>query len=489
MQLESVTAEIRPRSDWEAVDLGFALVRRDFWRCLAIWWLTLLVPAGTCAWWLWDDPVWWLVIFWWMKPLGSRMVLFEVSRRLFGEVPTWRLSLREIPKAWVRRFFYRMLWARFSPWLPVALAVEDLEGLRGRDYKLRCAQVSRRGDGVVMWLYFITALGAAWFAMAILAVVLFCIPDGQGGAWAEAVESWDPGSPLETPVLIMRTVTVCLAVAMSLIDLFVTGAGFGVYLNNRTWVEGWDVELAFKRMAKRLAKAVVPCILVFWFVQTSARAAESESEAARIIRQVKAQPEFKVHTVKDKVPVPSTTDLSWLERLLRGLHFNGDVALLLGQLLIVSVIGLLVGLIAWLIWVNRHSLMRLVDRGGEGLAPALPRARVVMGMDVSPETLPADVPSAVLALWRAGSHQEALGLLYRGAISMAINLAHVEIMESDTEGDCLRRVDEKGDSAHPAYFSGLTGAWMQTAYAGRHPQDEEVEALCRHWPFAGGRAG
>ena len=45
--------------------------------------------------------------------------------------------------------------------------------------------------------------------------------------------------------------------AMSLTDVFVTGAGFGVYLNNRTWIEGWDVELAFKRLARRLAKAAM----------------------------------------------------------------------------------------------------------------------------------------------------------------------------------------------------------------------------------------
>jgi hypothetical protein len=39
MRLDEVTAEIRPRSDWEAVDLGLAMIRRDFWRCLSVWWL------------------------------------------------------------------------------------------------------------------------------------------------------------------------------------------------------------------------------------------------------------------------------------------------------------------------------------------------------------------------------------------------------------------------------------------------------------------
>ena len=482
MQLEAVTAEIRPRSDWEAVDLGFALVRRDFWRCLAVWWLALLLPSVLLGWWLWNYPTIWLLFFWWMKPLGSRLVLFEISRRLFGEVPAWRTSLLEIPKAWVRRFFYRMVWARFSPWLPVTLAVEDLEGLRGKDYQQRCTQVSRRGDSAVMWLYFIADLGAAWFGFGILLLVLFCIPDGQGGAWTDAVESFDMSDPMEIPVLILRVVVACLAVAISLMDLFVTGAGFGIYINNRTWVEGWDVELAFKRMAKRLAKTVLPCLALLLVWSSTARAETRETEAASIIREVKSQPEFKVHTVTDKVPVTNPSSSGWLEKLFRQLHLNGSLAEMLGGLLVICVIGLLVGLIAWLIWINRHALMRLTERGGDE-RPALPRARVVMGMDVSPETLPADVPSAVLALWRAGSHQEALGLLYRSSISRVIDLAQVQIRESDTEVDCEKRVSDVGAVAHPGYFIYLTGIWVRMAYAGQRPQDHEVEELCRQWPF------
>lgn len=485
MRLEAVTAEIRPRSDWEAVDLGLALVRRDFWRCLAVWWLAVLVPAVLAGWWLWDSPVLWLLLFWWIKPFGSRLVLFEISRRLFGEVPRWRASLREIPKAWVRRFFYRMCWARFSPWLPVTLAVEDLEGLRGKAYQQRRAQVGRRGDGVVMWMFLVADTGAAWLGLGILVIVQFCIPDGQARVWTEAMEGYD-GNPFDLPLLVMRTVVACLAVAMSLMDIFITGGGFGVYLNNRTWIEGWDVELAFKRMAKRLARTVLPCLaglLALSPVMTRAAAEAGPATAAEIVREVKAQPEFKVHTVKEKVPQPSSSGPSWLERLLRSLHFNGDVAAALGYILIISVIGLVVGLIVWLVWINRHALMSLAERGGDArIAP--PRARVVMGMDVTPETLPNDVPAAALVLWRAGRHHEALGLLYRGAISKVIDIAQVEIRESDTEGDCRRRVEETGSAAHPGYFGGLTGVWVNMAYAGRRPQDHVVEDLCRRWPFS-----
>jgi hypothetical protein len=59
----------------------------------------------------------------------------------------------------------------------------------------------------------------------------------------------------------------------------------------------------------------------------------------------------------------------------------------------------------------------------------------------------------------------------------------VEIQESDTEGDCLRRVMQAGADVHPDYFRGITGTWTKLAYAGISPPDLEVQALCRQWPF------
>ena len=88
MQLEDLTAEVRPRTHWEAVDLGFALVRRHFPRLLLAWllcigplWAVLLlltrwVPVG-------------LIVFviWWLKPIYGRLPLFHLSRALFGATP------------------------------------------------------------------------------------------------------------------------------------------------------------------------------------------------------------------------------------------------------------------------------------------------------------------------------------------------------------------------------------------------------------------
>ncbi len=530
MRLDAVTAELRPRSDWEAVDLGLALVRRDFWRCLVMWWLALGLPALLAGWWWWDSPGYFLLMFWWCKPAGSRMVLLQLSRRLFGEQPPWRVIWRELPRVWWRRFFFRFIVARWSPGLPVALAVEDLEGLRGKDYARRVRQVARRGNGAVVWTYLTAEFSAGWFGLALFGVISMLVPEGQDALWTQALEEWGASGPFDVPLLLMRSIAACMIVAMSLADVFLTGAGFGLYVNTRTWIEGWDVELAFRRLSERLAKVLGVLALTAWcWLPAASEAVEPngaldragivhlggergilpvrEESASRwsalettgrmpvihdrqdanlpakmtdldgptphsIIEQVKAQKEFVVHKVRLRLPKSE------------GLHRSrtgGWFGQLLGNMIEWFAYGLAVAFIVWLCWKYRY----LLALGGwrDNVRPQPIAARVVMGMDVTPQSLPADIPGAVWHLWQAGQRKEALSLLYRGAISRLIEHGQVEIQQADTEGDCLRRVQQVGTPAHPGYFSGLTRVWIAQAYAGQIPADAVVESLCREWPF------
>ena len=284
MRLEEVTAEIRPRSDWEAVDLGFAMVRRDFWRCFSVWWLTFIVPLGIAGWFLREMPLLLAVLLWWCKPMGSRMVLFELSRRLFGEKPSWKAVFKELPKVWVRRFFYRMVWARFSPWLPVMLAVEDLEGLRRKPYGQRASQLARRGDGVIMWIYFVADLAAGWVALSLFAVAVMMLPEGQEGPWRVAMEAFDSNQPFDIPLVITWTAAGCAMLGISLVDVFVLGAGFGIYVNNRTWLEGWDVELAFKRLGQRLGKFAAILLVAASVFGPAPLQAQPSDDAALLVK-------------------------------------------------------------------------------------------------------------------------------------------------------------------------------------------------------------
>ena len=157
----------------------------------------------------------------------------------------------------------------------------------------------------------------------------------------------------------------------------------------------------------------------------------------------------------------------------------------LAVLLKVGLIGGLLVLLAWLVYRYRYVFQR---GGGGGGRIKKPQAKVVMGMAVAPESLPENVSDVALSLWREGRRHEAMSLLYRASISWMITDAGVEIAESDTESDCLKRAGQ-ADARHLDYFNDLTKQWMKLAYAREEPGDEDLERLCGDWPFSERRVG
>lgn len=481
MRLEDVTAELRPRSDWEAVDLGLALARRDFWRLFASWWLGMLPMVILCFAFLRDKPILLLLACWWWVPVGSRMVLFVVSRHLFGELPGWKAIFREWPRAMYRRFFFRLIWSRFSPWRPLTMAVEDLEGLRGKDYAQRVRLLLRRGDATVVALALWRIALTFWLAGAIFGTAMLFLPQPVSEEWWMAIgNAADTSSWLDLPAALSWSVTISFLLSMSLVDVFSTGAGFGIYVNHRTWIEGWDVELAFRRLANRLrgAGAALLTVLLLCFAAPAAKAqGDVEASPKETIESVKSHEDFKIHKVQVRTPSSSSSsssggaNLGWLGGL--------------GTALAYTLIGAAVAFVVWMIVRYRHVWNRKAPAGSD--KKLTPMARVVMGMDVAPESLPKDIPTAAMELWRVGRRQEALGLLYRGAISRLIEINNVEIAESDTESDCMRRVAAEA-ATHATYFRGLTDAWMLIAYGRMSPRDEAMEELCQRWPFTERRA-
>jgi hypothetical protein len=470
VRLEDVTAELRPRSDWEAVDLGLALARRDFWRLLGAWWLGMSPVVILCFAFLREYPVLLLLACWWFVPVGSRLVLFVVSRHLFGELPRWKAIFHEWPRAFFRRFFFRMIWARFSPWRPLTMAVEDLEGLRGKDYAQRVRLLLRRGDATVVALA-IWRLGLTfWLAVALFGTEMLFLPRQTADEWRVALDAWTDESWYQLPPTLGWSIAVALLLSMSLVDVFSTGAGFGIYVNHRTWIEGWDVELAFRRLANRL-RAAGSVFLAAMFLWLGSPCAEAVPAPKETIDEVKAHEDFTVHRVKERIPTSSSSGSN------APLGFRATLA----QVMFYLIVGALIAFLIAMIWRYRHLLRPAgTERGAKRVAS---QARVVMGMDVAPESLPPDIPTAAMELWRVGRRQEALSLLYRGAISRLIDGSGVEIAESDTESDCVRRVAAEA-APHADYFGGLTEAWMRLAYGRSTPEDEIMKDLCSRWPFS-----
>jgi len=480
MDLERVAAVIRPRSPWEAIDLGFGMVRA-WWRPVGSAWLATVAPVWCLLFLLFSGkPGLALFILWWLRPLFDRVPLHVVSRCLFGAPPAAGAVAAELPKLWGRDLLAALTVQRLDPARSFHLAVGQLEGLSGPARKRRRALLDYSGHSAATWLT------AACSLLELIAVVSFFglinLLSPQGSRLGPAIQAAATDGNLPYWLGLVIGGLACLA--FLLIEPFYVAAGFSLYLSRRTMLEGWDVEISFRRLAGRLLKstrgraAVALLMLALGGMGTaSSFAAATPADPSEAIHRVLASPDFrtrqKVSTWRlkggganrRKPEAPELPSMSLPAGAI------GVVALFVGGAILVFLAVLIIRVfLAWL----RRPAAPLGETGA-----LLPEA--VFGLDIRPESLPADVAAAAWAIWEQGDPAGALGLLYRGALACLVHRDGLEVAASWTEGDCLAVVRRRAAPAAAEYFARLTRAWQSTAYAHRPPSREEAKTLCDSW--------
>jgi len=480
MQLDNVAIALRPRSAWESIDLGVGMLQR-WWRSLYAAFAAVYLPAvALCAALGWASGRVWLAIavLWWLKPLYDRVALHVLSRAVFGEVLGVRRTLAEA-RTWLAT---GLPWALTLGWVDLArsfhLPVVQLEGQRGRAARARLSLLGRRAHGYAVWLSVVCLLFTVvliWtFDMAGQLLVPASAREGESLAQA-LFAGGEVGGVFDYADFAV------IAAAVLVIEPLYVAAGFALYLNRRTHLEGWDLEVALRRMAARreapgpagALAAVLAALLLGLAGPPPAQAAGKEPR--REIAEVLKAPEFpherqamrwQWRPPEFSSPAedePRRVDLSWLRALGYALARASEVALWVGA------VALLL-LAAW--WA-----VRLLPR--EAAAPRAPyRAPAALfGMALAPETLPEDLPGAVRALLAAGRLREALALLYRGTLSALVHGAGIPLRASDTEGEALAQVRERAEPQAVRDFAELVGLWQAAAYAQRLPAAADIERL------------
>lgn len=173
---------------------------------------------------------------------------------------------------------------------------------------------------------------------------------------------------------------------------------------------------------------------------------------------------FKKDTEKEKAKPKSKDDASWWIELLANLSGGMRVAIWL--------VG--AGLLIWVLLRLRDWLQS--SEGSDKVA-ALPPSHVG-SLDIRPESLPADIGAAALALWRRGETRTALSLLYRGALSRLVHGHGVPIRAASTESECLALAARRLAPGSQAFLAELVAGWQTVAYAGRTLAAEDMEQLC-----------
>jgi Domain of unknown function (DUF4129) len=531
VQLDRLAVQLRLRNPWEAIDLGFAMVR-TWARTVYAAWLVLFVPLCVLA--LLVLPARWAVVLvWWLLPALDRVVLHVLAAGVFGDLPRLRDTLRALPRALTPGLIASLTWYRFFLVRSFNLPVWQLERQTGADARQRRRQLHRRTSGHATWLTWACIFFELVLALSGIALFDLLAPVLESDQFQFfQLFTWKNHS--------MQQIVLCATVfaGMAIVEPFYVAGGFALYLNRRTALEGWDLEVALRRMGERMqaaargvdfarAAALVVALVGLLALQAPAEgyaqdtpagdtgapgetqlqpggpsseelvqpspapASEapalppSQRRAAREIKEVLKRPEFdqyrerlgleyfgKRQQPKPARRVDSPGWASFIEALAQFL-----------RILAYAAIGLAV------VFLLYHLLRRfdLVGRKSSAYVPPT----TLFGLDVRPESLPADVASAALELARAGELLKALSLLYRGALVTLLHRDGVELASGDTEEDCLRKSRRHIPDPSIAYFARLLAAWQRLAYARREVPNAEVETLCGDWRahFTAGNPG
>ncbi|MDR2113173.1 MAG: DUF4129 domain-containing protein, partial [Candidatus Accumulibacter sp.] len=254
MQLDRVELNLRRRSPWEAIDLGLVMLRRWCWPVYRVW-LAIILPAavGILAL-LWEWPTAGILIVWWLKPVADRLLLKVFSEAAFGEAPSLREVWRSIP-ALLRHsgLVSRLTVWRFSRYRSFELPVLQLEGQRGQALRQRNRVLRRKVAGHAVWLLFICIHLVFIFEIGLMQLVDLLVPRDELDESSLYAMFFGQTGLIEDPFF-----TAVWLVAEAIVEPFYVAAGFSLYLNRRSELEGWDIELAFRHMAEVRAGAASP---------------------------------------------------------------------------------------------------------------------------------------------------------------------------------------------------------------------------------------
>jgi hypothetical protein len=462
VQLAEIAISLRRRSPWEAMDLGLTMLQR-WWRQVYLPHLLVAVPlmaAAIAIGWAFERAWVAILIVWWLKPLLDRVVLHVLSRAVFGELQSTRAVLRAAREWLGTGLLMALTFRRFDAARAFNLPVRQLEGQAGRAARERRAVLGRRVGAYATLLTlvcFALEVIVLWTTFGLLAEIFLPAKADQGKSILEVLF----GDTDNAAAVFTFEDAFAYPLAVLILEPFYVAAGFALYLNRRTLLEGWDIEVALRRIAQRHAAALLfLCCALFAFVMPRDAQAQEKDPKTEIHEVLKAKEFGYYREVKRWESIlrgeDSGTDLTWLQAIAYALAKIGEIALWVGA-------GALIAYALW--WASR-----MVPRAGAPAPEPYQPPAALFGMDLAPEKLPPDVPAAAAALAREGRLREALGLLYRGALSELVHRRGVQLLASHTEGEAVRL-------ARLPYFEVLVDAWQRCAYARRMPASAEVEQL------------
>jgi hypothetical protein len=495
MQLDRISARIAPRSAWQAMDLGTHLYQA-WWKPLTLIWLAFSLPVLAIAvlltW--YDNSFLALALLWWLKPALERPLLEFCARTLFGQHTPLATLLREWPRYGVHGLLPWLLWRRVYFTRSFSMPVVQLERQRGAAYRERLRVLNTGATTHASTLTALMVHVEQIFAYCLVILMMMLMPSQLGISEVDWL-TFDENIWLAL---------LCWYAVLCVTQPLYVACGFALYLNKRTWLEGWDLELGLRAIGKRrqgqpvthlavcalclfALSAALPITPAGARVNPDTDISAARADAIDIVAQDAFMPfssgshwQWRDHssTMDSEEQAPD-----WLQRLLEWLFDRKPTDRESGALSLADMLSFIlwctaISLLLWLLWHYRDWLRRLP---AQLLRQSVPMTHIG-GLDIRPESLPEDIPARILLAVDQGELREAVSLLYRATLSRLAQHSHFALPPGATESEALTAFRHyHHDKTGVAMLAEVTPLWISTAWAHRAPDSDQLRRLVVQW--------
>lgn len=491
------------------MDLGIILARKHY-ALLATTWLMVTLPCFIVLTLIfWDNPMLAIVILWWLKPLFERIPLHILASAVFNNIPTRTQTLVFWLKSFKRHVISNLLWQRLSFNRSFNLPVQQLEGATGKARRLRL-RVLHRSPNNSSWLTLIF-VNFEWIFYLSLLIICYKLMPSSPVDINTLEESFIDSSSLfneHTSNIQLHLSNLAYVLILAITEPLYVSCGFCLYLNRRIHLEGWDIELAFRRLAKRLGQIATLiliglCIVINPVAHKTAYADPNDSiesldlapltgqknntqnttslqkreDAKKQIEQVVNNPPF--YEEKEQ------TDYHWKSNNTRTqsnpnpIYFNSlDKAPSnqVSAILLWSIVILAAG--ALLYFAIRKIPRMNQDPNKKNKHDDIPTE--LFGLAITPDTLPKNIIDEFDSLWE-NQPRQALSLLYRALLSHLITEHRLSIKKSNTEIEIIALAKNLQHPVLTEFTRYLTHLWLLMAYGHYAPYAEDKDKLKEGW--------
>ncbi len=233
--------QLRSRSNWEACDSGILIWRNSIAYMLLFMGIPFLCCVIVLAFLNSYMPYFSVFIIWWLLPFFDRLILQVISVRFFKSDADYKTIRKRIIKIIFKGLIGDLTWRRLSMYRAARLPVRILEGNKRKAIKRRVKNLKNGGldfCAFLTWLCIIIEI----VLFAGFAVILFSFLGEYADLSIDAISHY--AEQVSLSLLFITSLIILIAEPLYMC------MGFGLYINSRSIVEGWDIELAFHSFIK-----------------------------------------------------------------------------------------------------------------------------------------------------------------------------------------------------------------------------------------------